>query len=93
MKQLAPFGPGNMTPVFLSRGLFDDGSARIVGTNHLKLRLGKAGQPYFDAIAFNMGELLPSFSMGLSADVCYAIEENHWNGKTTLQWVVKDIRF
>ena len=93
MKQLAPFGPGNMTPVFLSRGLFDDGSARIVGTNHLKLRLGKAGQPYFDAIAFNMGELLPSFSMGLSADICYALEENHWNGRISLQWVVKDIRF
>lgn len=93
MKQFAPFGPGNMTPVFLTRGLFDDGSARIVGTNHLKLRLGKAGQPYFDAIAFNKGELLPSFSMGLSADVCYAIEENHWNGKTTLQWSIKDIRF
>ncbi len=93
MKQLAPFGPGNMTPVFLARGISDDGSARIVGTNHLKLRLGKAGQPYFDAIAFNMGEMLPSFSMGIPVDVCYTIEENFWNGKSTLQWVVKDIRF
>jgi single-stranded-DNA-specific exonuclease len=93
MKQLAPFGPGNMTPVFIARGLSDDGSARIVGTNHLKLRLGKAGQPYFDAIAFNMGELLPSFSMGIPADVCYTLDENYWNGKSTLQWVVKDIRF
>ena len=93
MKQLAPFGPGNMTPVFIARGLSDDGSARIVGSNHLKLRLGKAGQPYFDAIAFNMGELLPSFSMGIPADVCYTLDENYWNGKSTLQWVVKDIRF
>ena len=58
LKQFAPFGPGNMAPVFLTKSLVDDGYARIVGGNHLKLKLGKSGQPFFDAIAFGMGEHL-----------------------------------
>jgi len=92
LKQFAPFGPGNMAPVFISRNLADDGYARIVGGSHLKLRLGKPGQPWFDAIAFGMGEHLLSLSKGIPADVCYTLEENHWRGNVTLQWMVKDIR-
>lgn len=92
LKQFAPFGPGNMSPVFLSKGLTDDGSARIVGANHLKARFGKPGQPYFDAIAFGMADHYPLISEGLPCDVCYSLEENHWNGRVTLQWNIKDIR-
>jgi len=54
--------------------------------------LGKPGQPWFDAIAFGMGEHLLSLSKGIPADVCYTLEENHWRGNVTLQWMVKDIR-
>jgi single-stranded-DNA-specific exonuclease len=93
LKQFAPFGPGNMAPVLLSRGLIDDGSARIVGNNHLKMRLGKEGQPFFDAIAFGKADHYKMVSQGLPCDVCYTLEENHWNGQVNLQWMVKDIRF
>jgi single-stranded-DNA-specific exonuclease len=91
LKQFAPFGPGNMAPVFLTKNLIDDGYGRIVGANHLKLKLGKSGQPFFDAIAFGMGEHLPKLSKRIPVDVCYSLEENHWNGKVTLQWMVKDM--
>jgi len=92
LKQFAPFGPGNMSPVLLSKGLNDDGSGRIVGNNHLKLRLGKAEQPYFDAIAFGKGEHLAAIQHQIPCDVCYTLEENHWNGKVSLQWMIKDMR-
>lgn len=92
MKQFAPFGPGNMSPVFLTKHLQDDGYARIVGTHHLKLKLGKPGQPSFDAIAFGMAHMQPAISKGIPVDVCYTLEENHWNGKVNLQWMVKDMR-
>ncbi|HOY48598.1 MAG TPA: single-stranded-DNA-specific exonuclease RecJ [Flavobacteriales bacterium] len=92
MKQFAPFGPGNMSPVFLTKHLQDDGYGKIVGTHHLKLKLGKSGQPSFDAIAFGMAHMHPAISKGIPVDVCYTLEENHWNGKVNLQWMVKDMR-
>jgi single-stranded-DNA-specific exonuclease len=92
MKQFAPFGPGNMSPVFLTKHLQDDGYARIVGTHHLKLKFGKPGQSFFDAIAFGMAHMQPAISKGIPVDVCYTLEENHWNGKVNLQWMVKDMR-
>jgi single-stranded-DNA-specific exonuclease len=92
LKQFAPFGPGNMAPMFLTKSLVDDGSSRLVGGNHLKMRLNKPNQPYFDAIAFNKGNHLNAVEKRIPIDVCYAIDENHWNGKVTLQWMVKDIK-
>lgn len=92
LKQFAPFGPGNMAPVFLSKTLLDDGNARLVKDNHLKMKLGNQSPYFFDAIAFNMGQFLPKLQLRIPIDVCYTLEENHWNGRITLQWMVKDIK-
>ncbi len=92
LKQFAPFGPGNMAPLFLSRNLVDSGNARDLAGKHLKLRLGKPGQPWFDAIAFGQAEFLRPVASGIPVDAVYVIEENHWNGKVSLQWNVKEIR-
>lgn len=94
LKQLAPFGPGNMKPVFLARNLVDRGYARIVGNNHLKMELYPEGQPdlRFNAIAFGQGDHYSSITKKLPIDVCFTIEENFWNGNTTLQLNVKDIK-
>ena len=92
LRQFAPFGPGNMAPVFLSKTLVDDGSAKLVKENHLKMKVGQRNPHFFDAIAFNMGQFLPNLQMRIPVDICYNLEENHWNGKVTLQWMVKDIK-
>jgi single-stranded-DNA-specific exonuclease len=92
LKRFAPFGPGNMAPVFMSRGLTDSGYAKLVGVNHLKMKLGKPHQPYFDAIAFNKGEFFAPVSQGMPVDVCFSLDENHWNGNISLQWMIKDIK-
>lgn len=92
LKQFAPFGPGNMSPVFKSGSVKDNGKGRIVGNNHLKLSLTQNGnKPSFDAIAFGLGNFYTSINRGKQFDVCYHIEENHFNGKTSLQLNIKDL--
>jgi len=92
LKQFAPFGPGNMSPVFMTKHLTDDGSGKIVGNTHLKVKLGKPNQPYFDAIAFGKADMFLPISKGIPVDVCYTLEENYWNNKMTLQLMVKDMK-
>jgi single-stranded-DNA-specific exonuclease len=93
LKQFAPFGPGNMAPQFLCRNLNDSGNARIVGGKHLKLRLGKPEQPWFDAIAFGQAHNFEPISQGIPVDAVFSLEENYWNGKVSLQWNIKELRF
>ncbi len=95
LKQFAPFGPGNMSPVFMTRGTVDTGFARLVGKNHVKLsvyqELVRSG-PY-SAIAFQQGDKYPGIQQGESMNICYHIEENEWNGVKNIQLNIKDIRF
>jgi single-stranded-DNA-specific exonuclease len=95
LKQFAPHGPGNMTPVFVSEMVYDTGNARIVGTNHLKLELYQKQNPdiRFQAIAFDKGEFLPQFQNQIPAKICYQLQDNLFNGRTSTQLVVKDLAF
>ena len=95
LKQFSPFGPENMTPVFLSEGVIDKGYAKLVGTNHLKLDITDPDNPNisYAAIAFNQGEHLEYISKKIPFNVCYTIEENEWNSNVSLQLNVKDIKF
>ncbi len=94
MKQFAPFGPGNMSPVFKTENVRDTGTSRVVGNNHLKLNVAESETARFgmDGIAFNLGHYLPYIKRRIPFDICYTIEENVFNGKTTLQLHVKDIK-
>ncbi|MBL0105548.1 MAG: single-stranded-DNA-specific exonuclease RecJ [Bacteroidetes bacterium] len=94
LKQFAPFGPGNMNPVFRSDNVRDTGMSRVVGNNHLKLNLAEDETTRFgnDGIAFQMGQLFAFISRKIPFDVCYALEENTFNNKTNIQLNVKDIK-
>lgn len=94
LKQFAPFGPGNMAPVFRTKGLVDKGYARIVGANHLRLCVMYPGihNPEYNAIAFGQSDYLPVVINGKTFSLCYHIDENEWNGNVSLQLVVKDIK-
>lgn len=95
LKQFAPFGPGNMAPVFLTNSVIDTGYARIVGKNHLKLKVVQTeinGFP-FDAIAFQQGEYFPKVKNNTPFNICYHIDENEWNGQKSKQLNIKDIKF
>ena len=94
LKQFAPFGPGNLNPVFRTENVRDTGMSRIVGNNHLKLNLAENETTRFgiDGIAFQMGQFHPFIARKIPFDICYAVEENTYNGRTTLQLNVKDIK-
>lgn len=94
LHHMAPYGPGNMRPVFLARGVVDTGNVRLVGENHIKMRLMHPDAPRraFDAIAFKQSQWLDHIRGGEPFSVLYAIEENEWQGRTTLQLNIKDIK-
>ena len=95
LKQFAPFGPGNMSPVFMTHDTVDTGHARIVGKNHVKMTVFQESvrsAPYA-AIAFQQGEKYDAIQKGQSMNICYHIEENEWNNIKNIQLNIKDIRF
>ncbi|MHC2990840.1 recombinase RecJ [Pontibacter sp. HJ8] len=92
IRQMEPFGPGNMRPSFVSECVYDTGSVRVVGDTHLKLRLTQDGYYDIDAIGFGLGDYYMPITKGIPFDVCYTIEENVYRGNITLQLRIKDIR-
>ena len=92
MNQMAPFGPGNMRPVLLSKGVKDRGYAKLVGSDkaHLKCSF-VAGNQSIDAIGFGLGNALEVIQSSES-DIAYVVDENEWNGKTSLQLNLKGVR-
>jgi single-stranded-DNA-specific exonuclease len=94
LKQFSPFGPGNQNPVFMSKNVWEVGDVMIVGNNHLKMSITQEdGGRIFKAIAFGLGEHYDKVSQGISFDICYTVEENHFNGHVNLQLNIKDILF
>ncbi len=95
LKQFAPFGPHNMTPVFVTENVLDAGTSRTVGRNleHLKLDLVEptGNSSVFSAIAFNQANHYEAISQGLPFDICYSIAENEFRGKTNIQLYIRDI--
>lgn len=94
LKQFAPFGPENHIPIFQSQGVVDTGNARPVGTNHLKMsaiHLDVRHLP-FPCIGFGLSDYYRDICKGEPFDICFQIDENEWNGRTSLQLNLKDIK-
>lgn len=90
--QMAPFGPHNTAPVFVSNRVTFVGRPFVVGTKHLKLTIKQQNSPIFECIGFGMAEeyehlLQPNQPFS----VCYTIEENVWKGQKRLQLNIKGI--
>ncbi len=93
LKQFAPFGPQNMTPVFVTRNLKAKW-VKVVGETHLKFHAYQEENPSlaFSCIAFGQGDFYDSLMHGATFEMVYVLEENTWNGSTTLQLNVRDLR-
>ena len=93
LNQFSPFGPENMSPVFITKNVYVSGNnANIVGNNHIKMTVQQQDSPAFDCIAFNMGEHLPKITKGIPFDICYSIEENIWRERRSIQLNIKGIK-
>ena len=95
LKQLGPFGPQNMKPVFMACGLRDNGYGKRIGENgdHLKLNIiSGSDKRTYNAIGFGLGNKYDLISNGKCFKAVFTIEENHWNGMTSLQLNLKDLQ-
>lgn len=96
LKQFAPTGPGNMRPVFMSENVFITNNSRKIGGDktHLRLEVFQEENPdiKFNCIGFGLGNVLDDLDEGMPFSIAYNIEENHWNGNTTLQLNIKDVK-
>ena len=93
LRRLAPYGPGNMRPMFSSQNLEVIGYPRpkIVGKNHLKFKV-RQGRTVLDAIGFSMAESLELLYSKKALEMAYILAENEWQGRKTIQLELKDIR-
>lgn len=95
IEQMAPFGPANSRPVFMVKGMIDNGTGRLIGQekNHLKLALTDSdNSKTLDGIGFGMSDRFPMVQDKQSFDVCFVMDLNEWNGTTNLQLRIKDLR-
>lgn len=95
IRQFAPFGPGNMSPVYISENVWNGGNSRAVGQDgtHLKLDVVDDSNRHFSGIAFSLApKYLQDIKQNKKFAICYTVEENEYMGRTTLQLRVKEIR-
>ena len=93
LKQMGPFGPKNMKPVFTTNSVRDNGYGKRVGADksHLKLNIiSGADQKTYNAIGFGLGDKISSTQNDF--DIAYNLDENEWNGNTSIQLLLKDIK-
>lgn len=101
IKQFAPFGPGNMTPIFMTDNLKDTGYGKCVGEDKTHLRFTatqsnlvteRSRSPKFVCIGFNLGEKLELIKDNQPFSAVYSVDENHWQGNVSLQLKIRDIK-
>ena len=92
IKQMSPFGPLNMDPVFITEEVYLAAPARILKGSHLKISVHQRGKEVFDAIGFGMAHFFHVININKPFKLCYQIDENNYNGKISLQLVIKDIK-
>ncbi|WP_346237827.1 single-stranded-DNA-specific exonuclease RecJ [Niabella insulamsoli] len=89
--QMEPFGPENMTPIFVARGVTDTGFSKIVKENHLRLVV-RQGDQTLTGIGFNLAHKFDLVATKKPFDLVFKIEQNEWNGQKSLQLKIEDIK-
>lgn len=93
LKRFAPFGPENMTPVFLSKGVKAKEFRTVGDGSHLRIVLTNIEETVsFVAIGFGLAEKKTLLEKGQPFDIVYQLEENIWNGRASIQMRIKDIQ-
>ena len=95
MAQMAPFGPGNMRPVFLTKSCLDGGGTKAVGAyqSHLKLEVTDDSKASLSGIGFGMSNHISKIKSRDLFQILYSVDENEFRGMKSLQLKLKDLRF
>lgn len=93
LKHLEPFGPGNPRPIFCTRNVINNRYTKRVGKagEHLKLDVTDRTAA-ITGIAFGQGDTALWLQNGNAIDLCYELDENTFNGSTSIQMMVLDIK-
>lgn len=94
LKQFEPYGPQNMTPIFLTKNIKDTGYGKPLGQDeeHLKLFVKQNNSEGLAAIGFNLGNKIELTTHQKPFQAVYCIDENEWKGKISLQLRLRDIK-
>ena len=94
LKQFEPFGPLNMTPVFMTKDAKDTGYAKTLGSEdeHLRLFVKQNNSDGIAAIGFGLGKKIDIVKNLKPFQLAYSLSENEWNGTVSTQLMLKDIR-
>jgi single-stranded-DNA-specific exonuclease len=93
LKRIGPFGPLNMQPVFMSKNLKDAGGTKIVGKNHIRFHLKDEKGFQINGICFGLADYYDIADIKRNKiNICYTLQENVFNGRTTIDFMIKDIK-
>jgi single-stranded-DNA-specific exonuclease len=94
LKEFEPFGPGNMSPVFMTRNVKDTGYGKRIGSDesHLRLFVRQGEEGGYAAIGFGLAKKIDLACNGNAFDAAYSVDENEWNGAVSIQLRLRDIR-
>jgi len=94
MRQFGPFGPGNMTPIFVTENLRDTGYGKCVGEDdkHLRITVTQPKANKMVCIGFGLGNKLHLIEDKKPFKAVYSVDENHWQGNVSLQLKLRDIK-
>ena len=93
IKQFSPFGPQNLSPIFVSRSVVDNGYGKRIGADKSHLRINtKTASGSLPGIGFSMGDAFEKIKDYSEFDICYSINENEWNGRKNLQLMLNDLK-
>ncbi len=92
LNQFEPFGPQNLSPVFISKNVSLVGQASLVGKNHLKFAVSQTGSPVFNCIGFGLADDYEIINTNQKFDICFHVEENIWREKKSVQLNIKGIK-
>ncbi|MEN4363742.1 single-stranded-DNA-specific exonuclease RecJ, partial [Streptococcus pyogenes] len=92
LDKLAPYGMDHQKPVFYVKDIRVS-QARTIGQDqsHLKFKVSQ-GKASFDVLAFGQGSQLQEFRQATGLELAVTLSVNHWNGNTSLQFMLVDAR-
>ena len=91
IKQMEPYGPGNMRPVFICKRVFNTGYSKILKEQHIKFVLSQ-NEKILNGIGFNMADKFYLLDINSALDIVFNMDENEWNGTKTIQLKMIDFR-
>lgn len=91
---MAPFGPENQRPLFEASDVYVFNSLSSFKDKHVRFLAGQdKNESVFQAVGFDMSEHYERLSRGDKFKMAFTIEENTFNGTTSIQLRIKDIKF